>query len=74
VVKGFKVAHGIRLTAYSSEYYNIIVMRITILAFAVVASITSCNPKSTKTNEQKNQPYNVLFIAIDDLNDWTGFA
>lgn len=23
--------------------------------------------------EEKNQPYNVLFIAIDDLNDWVGF-
>lgn len=23
--------------------------------------------------EEKQPPYNVLFIAIDDLNDWTGF-
>lgn len=26
-----------------------------------------------ETRDEK-QPYNVLFIAIDDLNDWTGFA
>lgn len=49
-------------------------MKITFIVLAVVAFITSCNPKSTHTKEQKEQPYNVLFIAIDDLNDWTGFA
>ena len=49
-------------------------MKIAILALSVGAFITSCNPKSTDTKEQKAQPYNVLFIAIDDLNDWTGFA
>jgi len=31
----------------------------------------SCNPIQTKVEDPK--PYNVLFIALDDLNDWTGF-
>ena len=36
----------------------------------------SCKTEAQKSNNlsEKKQPYNVLFIAIDDLNDWTGFA
>ena len=39
-------------------------------------TILSCKAEAidlTKTDVEKH-PYNVLFIAIDDLNDWTGFA
>ena len=49
-------------------------MRITFLILAVVVFITSCKSKTTIPKEQKKQPYNVLFISVDDLNDWTGFA
>jgi len=31
----------------------------------------SCN--SPKTEEKDPKSYNVLFIVLDDLNDWTGF-
>lgn len=41
-----------------------------IIGAAVTGILSSCGNKSAK--EQK-QPYNILFIAIDDLNDWTGF-
>lgn len=36
--------------------------------FLILLLLTSCN--KSKLNDH---PYNVLFIAIDDLNDWTGF-
>ena len=49
-------------------------MRITFLILAVVVFITSRKSKTTIPKEQKKQPYNVLFISVDDLNDWTGFA
>ncbi|UXX80982.1 sulfatase [Reichenbachiella carrageenanivorans] len=29
---------------------------------------------SEKVNAQEHKKYNFLFIAVDDLNDWTGFA
>mgnify|MGYP002076141583 FL=1 len=36
--------------------------------------IASCNRVSGQTESKSiNQKYNFLFIAIDDLNDWTGF-
>ena len=49
-------------------------VQIIFLALAVVVFITSCKSKKTIIKEQKKQPYNVLFISVDDLNDWTGFA
>jgi arylsulfatase A-like enzyme len=36
------------------------------LAFLCVVLLFGCQPKETT-------PPNVLFICIDDLNDWTGF-
>ena len=44
------------------------------LLIAVAAGFLtySCNAKNTIEKKEK-QPYNVLFIAIDDLNDFTGF-
>ena len=45
-----------------------IVFLILLMSFTV--SITGCN----STNEDKTQQKpNILFIAIDDMNDWTGF-
>jgi arylsulfatase A-like enzyme len=41
-----------------------------LLGVAVTNLSSSC---IKKTGEEKKQPFNVLFIAIDDLNDWTGF-
>ncbi len=41
-----------------------LVSLIVVVSLVVVAS---CKPV-------RQQPFNVLFIAIDDLNDWTGFA
>ncbi|MDN5210757.1 sulfatase [Fulvivirgaceae bacterium BMA12] len=32
--------------------------------------VTSCSPSPSPGNQSK---FNVLFIAVDDLNDWTGF-
>ena len=43
---------------------------------AVVIGVTAsgCTSSAVKKNgEEKKQPYNILFIAIDDLNDWVGF-
>lgn len=43
--------------------YRAIVSFLSILFFA-----------SNMTMGQESKPYNFLFIAVDDLNDWTGFA
>jgi len=43
---------------------------------ALALGVTLTNLSSScinKSGEEKKQPYNVLFIAIDDLNDWVGF-
>jgi len=42
------------------------------IMFALIAFCTiSCNEKNPK-QKSKNQQPNVLFIAVDDLNDWVG--
>ena len=44
------------------------------MAFAILPSL--CLARGEMVNKAEipgPQPYNVLFIAIDDLNDWTGF-
>jgi arylsulfatase A-like enzyme len=41
-----------------------------LLGIAITGLSSSCNRKAVKDNKE---PYNILFIAIDDLNDWTGF-
>jgi len=40
--------------------------------FALLGGFLSCKEKSSQDTNEKKQP-NVLFIAIDDMNDWTGF-
>ena len=50
-------------------------MRFTFIIILFSFSILSCNTGELEINKKEGkQPYNVLFIAIDDLNDWTGFA
>ena len=34
---------------------------------------SSCAQKITKASTTTRKKYNVLFIAVDDLNDWVGF-
>lgn len=47
-------------------------MKAAFIFLVVFLVMVGCrSDKSQK--ESDNQPYNVLFIAIDDLNDWTGF-
>ncbi|WP_372647268.1 sulfatase [Draconibacterium sp.] len=49
--------------------------RTLIITFLIGLTILSCSEGEVVANHKENkQPYNVLFIAIDDLNDWTGFA
>ena len=50
--------------------YQLTQVSIILLTAAVTNLSTSCNRNAGKA---KKQPCNVLFIAIDDLNDWTGF-
>lgn len=45
-----------------------------LLVFIIL--IYGCGNKPTSTKialNEENEKYNVLFIAVDDLNDWTGF-
>lgn len=42
-------------------------IKIVVLFFGVLFLLSNCKPK------QQTKPYNVLFIAVDDLNDWVGF-
>jgi len=39
--------------------------------FLIIFIFGSCNSKIVSTQKEKVPP-NVLFIAIDDLNDWIG--
>ena len=44
------------------------------MAFAILPPL--CLARGEMVNKADNtgrQPYSALFIAIDDLNDWTGF-
>ncbi len=43
------------------------------LILSIIFAFSSLLSKAEKRPNSK-APYNVLFIAIDDLNDWTGFA
>ena len=44
------------------------------IAFAILPSLCLARGEMVKNSANPGgQPYNVLFIAIDDLNDWTGF-
>ena len=48
-------------------------MRISILLFSVFALLcANCKAREGKASGQQDKKPNVLFIAIDDLNDWTG--
>jgi arylsulfatase A-like enzyme len=49
-------------------------MKTNLLLLTLIVLMISCKSKISSKQETKKQPYNVLFIAIDDLNDWTGFA
>ena len=44
----------------------------TILFLAVALVFAICRTSEAKDSDQPEQKPNVLFIAIDDLNDWTG--
>lgn len=48
------------------------IFKTAIPVFFISFLLTSCIPVK-KTDIKRTKPYNVLFIAIDDLNDWTGF-
>ncbi|KJF45279.1 sulfatase [Draconibacterium sediminis] len=50
------------------------ITRSIIAVFLIGLSILSCGAREIVAEQNENKPYNVLFIAIDDLNDWTGFA
>ncbi len=43
-----------------------------LLAFAIALPYLQCNAQEGKDPGQQDKKPNVLFIAIDDLNDWTG--
>ena len=43
-----------------------------ITTVAVSAATTGAITGSAQADELKSKGYNVLFIAIDDLNDWVG--
>lgn len=42
------------------------------LLFLLLLVLFSCGPAQDR-EPSRDQPFNILFIAIDDLNDWTGF-
>ncbi len=39
---------------------------------AAGTALAGCGFQNVRTSAGNGKPYNVLFIAIDDLNDWTG--
>ena len=41
-----------------------------ILPLSIFLLLSGCTPKPS---ESHNSPPNILFIAVDDLNDWVGF-
>ena len=42
------------------------------LTLFIILFLTACQPRQQAETDNKNQPPNVLFIAVDDLNDWLG--
>lgn len=42
------------------------------ISLILLITLTACMNASTKNKTNKKAP-NILFIAIDDMNDWTGF-
>jgi len=46
-------------------------IRLSLLPFLLFASFASFGPLASASGEEKDRP-NVLFIALDDLNDWIG--
>jgi phosphoglycerol transferase MdoB-like AlkP superfamily enzyme len=49
-------------------------IRIVVYCFLTfVMAISSYAQKSKKESNVSREIYNVLFIAVDDLNDWVGF-
>ncbi len=49
-------------------------MRIILLIILTSTFFLSCKTEGKDSDKKDGKPYNVLFIAIDDLNNWTGFA
>lgn len=49
-----------------SSYFRLL------MVLFILSSLT-CSSSSKLLQSQKERPYNVLFIAVDDLNDWVGF-
>jgi len=43
-----------------------------VISGAVVSSLTGAGYASSLSNRDKPKKYNVLFLAVDDLNDWVG--
>jgi arylsulfatase A-like enzyme len=48
------------------------VLRFLFLFLAQVATTVSADESSQPNSSVQNKRYNVLFIAVDDLNDWVG--
>ena len=40
--------------------------------FCMLAALMASHARVATANQPEGKPYNVLFIAIDDLNDWVG--
>ena len=40
--------------------------------FCMLAALMASHARVATANQPDGKPYNVLFIAIDDLNDWVG--
>ena len=45
-------------------------MRILLAFLALLCTLT---PPANAQQKQKQKPYDILFIAVDDLNDWVGY-
>jgi len=45
----------------------------TLLPASLIISFSSCTNRSESKMEPSDGPPNVLFIAVDDLRDWTGY-
>lgn len=44
-----------------------------LLTIGLFLSCLACSSSSKLTTQTPVTPYNILFIAVDDLNDWVGF-
>ena len=44
-----------------------------LLTLAAVAAMLALTPRASFSQQQWERKPNVLFIAIDDLNDWVGY-